>query len=237
MIKIEDSYLKSGLVLFSRCFYCNGTLNQLRDGRVKCAVCQRRYSPKKLSRHLALTKAFCQGRSAKEASEELDISYVTALSFYQKLRTGLLPLLERDYEAARDRIEQYEESLYLDHNKRSNKRYIFEAQNFLTFAYGKRVYNILMPSLERYKKSLVDDGLTKQYWEEFSRFLIFHRIAKLESRKNTIERFRHYFDEFMKNYKGVRRENFIYYLKEAEFKFNYKEACFDKLVGLMRQNR
>jgi len=217
------------------CFYCDGPLNHLGDGRVQCKACRRRYAPKKLSRHLALAEAFCQGMSAKEAAEELGTSYITALAFYQKLRTDLLPLLERDYEAARERVAQYEETLYLDHNKRRDKRHIFEAHNFLTFAYGDRVYNILMPSLERYKQSLVDDGLAEQYWEEFSRFFIFHRIAKLESRENTIERFRRYFDDFMKNYRGVKRENFIYYLKEAEFKFNYGENAFQELINTLFQ--
>jgi len=237
MIKKEESYLKNGPDVFSVCFYCDGPLSLLGDGRVQCKACRRRYAPKKLSRRLALAEAFCQGKSANEAAEELSTSYVTALAFYQQLRAHLLPLLEHDYEAAREKIEQYEETLYLDHNKRQDKRHIFEAHNFLTFAYGDRVYNILMPSLERYKQSLVDDGLAEQYWEEFSRFLIFHRIAKLESRENTIERFRRYFDDFMKNYRGIKRENFIYYLKEAEFKFNYGEACFEKLVEFMRQNR
>jgi hypothetical protein len=230
MIKKEGSYLKIGLDIFSTCFYCGGALSRLGDGRVQCKACQRRYAPKKLSRRLALAEAFCQGKSAKEAAGELGTSYVTALAFYQKLRTDLLPLLEHDYEASRERVEQYEETLYLDHNKRRDKRHIFEAHNFLTFAYDERVYNILMPSLERYKQSLVDDGLAEQYWEELSRFFIFHRIAKLESRENTIERFRRYFDDFMKNYRGVRRQNFIYYLKEAEFKFNYGKNALQKLV-------
>ncbi|WP_353661405.1 transposase [Hydrogenimonas sp. SS33] len=236
-MKKSGSYIKNGPDIDERCFYCAEKLNRLKDGRVQCKRCRRRYAPKKLSRQLAMASAFCRDRSAREAAEELGISYATALHFYQDLRRSVLARLEADYEAAREEIDQYEETLYLDHNKRHDKRHIFEAQNFLTFAYGPKVYNILLPSLERYKQSLVDDGLTQQYWEEFSRFLIFHRIAKLESRENTIERFRRYFDTFMKNYRGIKRENFIYYLKEAEFKFNYGDKAFDTLVELMRQGR
>jgi len=235
MMKDSDSYSITGPDFSTTCFYCDAPVYQLADGRVKCRECHRRYAPEKLNRQLALTGLFCRDYTAKEAAGDLGISYVTAINFYQRLRTHLLPLLENDYETARDRVEQYEETLYLDHNKRRDRRHIFDAHNFLTFAYGDRVYNILMPSLERYKNTLLDDGLHEQYWEEFSRFFIFHRIAKLESRDNTIERFRRYFDNFMKSYRGVRRENFIYYLKEAEFKFNYKKECFDKLIDLLRR--
>ncbi|ADV45353.1 transposase [Nitratifractor salsuginis DSM 16511] len=236
-MKSEHSSIENGPNISEECFYCGSALNRLGDGRVQCKKCRKRYAPGKLKRQLALAHAFCRDQSAKEAAERLGVNYLTALNFYQRLRQRLLGVLESDYEAARDRVSQYEKTLYLDHNKRRDKRHIFEAQNFLTFAYGERVYNILMPSLERYKQPLIDDGLYEQYWEEFSRFFIFHRIAKLESRENTIEAFRRYFDHFMKNYRGIKRENFIYYLKEAEFKFNYGEECFEKLMELMRRSR
>jgi transposase-like protein len=32
-----------------------------------------------------------------------------------------------------------------------------------------------------------------------------------------------YLDEFMKKYKGIGSDSFVYYLKEAEFKFNYPD--------------
>ncbi|WP_201353258.1 transposase [Hydrogenimonas urashimensis] len=235
MMKERYSCLKNGLNFSKCCFYCGAAVYRLSDGRIKCRACRRRYSPKKICRRLTLAQSFCRNQSVKAAVEQLGISYVSAKNFYDHLRKSLLPLLESDYEAAREQVEQYEETLYLDHNKRRDKRYIFDAQNFLTFVYGNRVYNILMPSLERYKTTLLEDGMHEQYWKEFSRFLIFHRIARLESHDNAIERFRHYFDGFMKPYRGVDRENFIYYLKEAEFKFNYKEKCFEKLIDLLRR--
>ena len=117
-------------------------------------------------------------------------------------------------------IKEYDEMLYLPETLRKNKRHIFEAFDFLTFDYGDAVYNILLPSLEHYKKRLLDDGLENLYYREFSRFLAIHRIARLRSRENTIIRFWNYFDEFMKQYRGISRNSFPLYLKEAEFRFN-----------------
>ena len=138
-----------------------------------------------------------------------------------EFRRLLLPLLENAYASHREEIVEYDEYLYLDHAKRKEKKYIFDAHNFLTFDYGGKVYNILMPSLDRYKSGFLADGLADLYYDEFSRFLKIHRIAKLRSIDNTIVMFWKYFDEFMKKYKGIRPDNFIYYLKEAEFKFNH----------------
>ena len=203
------------------CIHCGAFVYRLKDGRVKCSRCKRRYSPRKAKRDMALIEAFCFETTAKEASEKLGINYVTAKKRYDEFRRLLLPLLENAYASHREEIVEYDEYLYLDHAKRKEKKYIFDAHNFLTFDYGGKVYNILMPSLDRYKSGFLADGLEDLYYDEFSRFLKIHRIAKLRSIDNTIVSFWKYFDEFMKKYKGIRPDNFIYYLKEAEFKFNY----------------
>ncbi|BDY12492.1 transposase [Hydrogenimonas cancrithermarum] len=203
------------------CIYCNDRLYLLGDGMVKCSVCKRKYSPKKFARHMSLIEAFRDDFTTKEAADKLGLNYITAKRVYETLRKRLVSFLEEEYAGHREEIVEYDEYLYLDHTKRKDKKYIFDAHNFLTFDYGGRVYNILMPSLERYKNGFLADGLDELYYTEFSKFLKIHRIAKLRSIDNTIVRFWEYFDEFMKKYNGVRRENFIYYLKEAEFKFNY----------------
>ncbi|WP_457597180.1 transposase [Hydrogenimonas sp.] len=217
-----------------RCVHCHSPrLYRLADGRVRCGACRRRYSPKKVARTLALAKAFCDDLTALEASRRFGIGYVTAKKGYDRIRSLLLPYLEACYANHREAILEYDEYLYLDHTKRRDKRFIFDAHNFLTFDYGGRVYNILMPSLSRYKQGFLDDGLESLYYDEFSKFLKIHRIARLRSIDNTIVAFWRYFDDFMKRYKGVERERFIYYLKEAEFKFNEKSGCYERLRALL----
>jgi len=220
-VKALESSSKNGPEI--RCVHCGGKLYRLKDGRVKCAACRRRYSPRQAAVRLRLIEAFCKDLTAKEAAESAGVSYLTAKNFYDRLRSPLLPWLEEAYARHRDEILEYDEYIYLDHTKRRDKRHIFDAHNFLTFDYGGKVYNILMPPLNRYKHSFLQDGLEELYYDEFSKFLKIHRIAKLRSLDNTIVAFWRYFDDFMKKYKGVRPENFVYYLKEAEFKFNHPD--------------
>lgn len=204
-----------------KCFYCGVQAAVLGDGRIKCSGCGRRYSPVKIRRRFRLAEAFCHNRSARAASAECATSLVSAQQAYRDFRRLIIPLLESDYEAHREAVTEYDEYLYLDANKRRDRRHIFDAHNFLTFQYGEKVYTLMMPSLERYKESFLSDGLEEVYYREFSRYLSFHRVARLRSRQNTIVRFWRFFEELMPRYKGVRRENFVDYLKEAEFKFNY----------------
>ena len=224
-MKEGHSHIDSGPIHEDRCPYCGAKkLYDLSDGRRKCAECKRRHAPKKLQNQLRLIACFCQSRTASEAARQVGVSYVTAKNFYDRIRRFLPVLLEADYERNRDRVIEYDEYLYLDHTKRKDKRHIFDAHDMLTFDYGGKVYSILMPPLDRFKMAFLHDGLEGIYYQEFSRFLKIHRIARLKSRDNTIVRFWDFLDEHMKRYRGVNRENFFYYLKEAEFLFNYPQS-------------
>ncbi len=203
------------------CIYCGEKTYLLGNGMLKCSSCLRKYSLVKLERQLALIEAFCNDLTAMQAARTLSINYITAKKFYNKIRRLLIIVLQKNYADHYEDVLEYDEYLYLDHSKRKDKRYIFDAHNFLTFDYGGKVYNILLPSLNRYKNGF-QTGEDELQYKEISRFLKLNRIAKLESFDNTIERFWMYFDGFMKKYRGIKSENFIYYLKEAEYKFNYE---------------
>ncbi len=224
-----------------RCHLCGGkNLYRLSDGRIKCGKCKQRYSIKKLQREKMFIEHFCRGDNALQTAKEAGGSYVTVKSFFDRIRRLLPALLEADYEQNRDRVVEYDEYLYLDHSKRRDKRHIFDAHDLLTFDYGGRVYSILMPPLDRYKQAFLHDGLEDVYYREFSRFLNIHRVARLKSRDNTIVRFWNFLDEQMKQYRGVDRENFFYYLKEAEFRFNYtmperERLLYDLILGIGRK--
>ena len=49
-----------------------------------------------------------------------------------------------------------------------------------------------------------------------------NKISKLEKKETIIQKFWEFFELSILKYKGVKEENFFYYLKEIEFKFNYK---------------
>ncbi len=180
---------------------------------------------------------FCEDFSASKASKKLGVNYITAKRAFDKFRRELAIFLEAEYEKNRENVLEYDEYIYLDHSKRGDKRAIFDGFDLLTFDYGGRVYNILMPPLNRYKNSFLDDGLEEIYYQEFAKFLKIHRVAKLRSHQNTIVKFWSFLDNFFKKYRGVKPESFFYYLKEAEFKFNYKkEERVEILVEIIKSS-
>lgn len=204
----------------SHCIYCHHRLYHLSDGMVKCSVCKKKYSPSRIAQIQAILQAFCHDENALIASKSLGLSYTTALNYYQKFRHLCAQYCEEHYHLHRTSDTQYEEYLYIEKSKRHDKTAIFDSHNFLTFGYGDHVYTLLMPSLGLFKQQFVADNLEEIYFKEFSKFMRTSKIIKISEHDNVIERFWHYFEEFITTFKGVSNEHFPYYLKEAEFKFN-----------------
>ncbi|MDD2949908.1 MAG: transposase [Sulfuricurvum sp.] len=167
-----------------------------------------------------LIQFFCNDENALEASRSLNLTYVTVSKYYQKFRHICAEYCEDHYHLHRTQESQYEEYLYIEKSKRRDKTAIFDSHNFLTFSYGERVYTLLMPSLNMYKQQFLEDNLEGVYYKEFSKFMRMSKIIKISEHDNAITKFWHYFEQFITTFKGVSKEHFPYYLKEAEFKFN-----------------
>ena len=73
-----------------------------------------------------------------------------------------------------------------------------------------------MPNIEGYNYNTEDEKEKKL----LSKFLRFNKAAKLKKSENNITKFWDFFEDFILRYKGVSSEQFIYYLKEAEWRFN-----------------
>lgn len=202
------------------CFYCHHPIYRLRDGMVKCSVCKKKYSEKRINQIKRLIQLFSTDENALAASKILQISYVTVLKHYQQFRLLCAEHCESEYHKHRSTETQYEEYLYIEKSKRHDKTAIFDSHNFLTFGYKKYVYTLLMPSLGIFKQQFVEDNLEGIYYKEFSKFMRTSKIIKISEHDNVIEQFWHYFEQFITVFKGVSHEHFPYYLKEAEFKFN-----------------
>lgn len=202
------------------CIYCSSPLYLLGGGNVKCSVCKKKYSPIRIEKIKTLIQLFCEGENALTASKSLNISYVSVLNYYQKFRHLSVEYCEAHYHLHRTDDSQYEEYLYIEKSKRRDKTAIFDAHNFLTFGYGNYVYTLLMPSLGMFKQQFVEDKLEEVYSKEFSKFMRTSKIIKISEHDNAITKFWHYFEQFITSFKGVSNDQFPYYLKEAEFKFN-----------------
>jgi len=222
------------------CPHCGSSrLYRLGNGQYKCAVCRRKFGLHRRRRDRCLLRAFCDDLTALEASRECGCSYATAKHRYDLIRLRLVPFLEADYTAHTSEVGEFDEYFYLEASKKRSEKTVFEIQNFLTFDYGGKIYTILMPSLRKYRTHLEDDGMQREFYRQLLRFMTFRRIARLKELDNTIVAFWQFFEKHILRYRGVREENFIYYLKEAEFKFNFPRPHrrFEILSELMKEEK
>ncbi|MFA6190824.1 MAG: transposase [Sulfurimonas sp.] len=218
-----------------KCIYCNHEkLYELKSGQLKCAKCKKKFSAKRTETDSALIACFCENLTIHQASKKLSINYVTVKNRYKLFRQLIANFLEDAYKDKT--VVEYDEYIYLEKSKKKIKENIFDAQNFLTFHYDDKIYNLLMQNLSRYKNQFLDDGMEKVYFKEFSKFMMFNKISKTQKRENLITQFWLFFEKSILKYRGVSGENFFYYLKEIEFKFNYEESLQEKILINLYQN-
>ncbi len=213
-----------------KCPYCNSKiLYKLKTGQLKCSTCKKKFSPKKLKTDYNIIECFCQNLVANQAAKKLGLNYVTIKKRYEDFRKIIAMYLEDNYRG--QEIKEYDEYIYLEKSKKKIGKNIFDAQNFLTFCFDDKVFNLPMTDLNRYKKEFLNDNLDKEYFREFSRSMMLNKIAKIQKLDNTITKFWLYFEEEILKFKGIKRENFFYYLKEIEFKFNYTQKKQKELLA------
>lgn len=207
----------------TNCLYCGGKVYRLQDNRVKCSLCHKKIAIKKINRILLIAEGFANNESALAFSKRNHFSYISVQNNYHLLRKLCTQICEREYEALRHLPCEYEEYFYLEKSKRTSYEAVFDAQNFLTFDYDKHIYTLLMPSLQQYKSQFIEDNLSPTYIQEFNAFKRNNKIIKISKKRNNIVEFWEYFERTILTYKGVKSDNFIYFLKECELKYNHKK--------------
>jgi len=202
------------------CPFCNhNIIYTLQTTQKKCAKCLQKFSEKKILFEKKIISLFCENITVNQCVKNHNLNYVTVKKKYDKYRQLIASFLEEEY--LNKKILEYDEYIYLELSKKKIKENIFDAINFMTFNYEDKVYNLLMPNLHRYKNQFLDDGLQESYFKEFSKFMMMNKISKIQKKENIIASFWIFFEESILKYKGIDKENFFYYLKEIEFKFNY----------------
>ena len=211
-----------------RCIYCNNPTYTLKNGYKKCKVCKRKFSPKKLERKAKIKQCFCKDYTINRCAKLLNINYITIKNYYQNFREDILLYQEADFFNKKEILE-YDEYIYIPKTKANKKSAIFDGFNFLTYNYDNKIYNILLPSLTRFKPKLIEDNMQEIYYKELEKFLLQGHISNRSGSK-FIKEFWQYFEEFILKFNGINKDNFIYYLKEAEFKFN--GGCINNTLNI-----
>lgn len=202
-----------------QCIFCGHTkLYKVSSTQFRCSTCKRTFSHAKHSQEQAILACFIDNNSAYECATLLGLNYLTVTKKYQKLRLMLIAHSETLYTEHTETFSQYDEYYFLPTCKRGKPKYIFDAIGILGMLYGKRIYTLLLPDQFAHLKNLEENAIEK---ETYARYLNQHKVAHYESFDNALVDFWHFLEDWMDHFKGVKKENFIYYLKEAEFKFNY----------------
>jgi len=210
------------LYLNMKCIYCSHPhIYTLKDKQKKCSKCKRKFSPLKIQREKKLLDLFTQGLNASNASKKTKMHVLTVQKYYTKFRKNIALYADDMYEFNRHKITEYDEYLYLPKSL-NIEEHIHKLQHFLTMSYDDKIYTIMMPKTSR---SFLDEE-DEQSKKLLLKYLKFNKIAKLSTMDNTITKFWKYFEEFILQYKGVSDKQFIFYLKEAEWRFNTKRLTF-----------
>jgi len=200
-----------------KCIYCKHPYTYLlSDKQQKCSKCKRKFSPQKIARRAKLFQAFKEGKTARETSFDTKMHFATVQKYYEEFRRELALYADAQYQQNIEKITGYDEYLYLPKSLKIEKN-IEKIQHFLTLSYENKVYNLMMP---KQKVSILYDQEDKDH-KILLKYLTFNKIRKLSKAQSTITSFWEYFELFICRYKGVSSEQFIFYLKEAEWRFNY----------------
>jgi len=204
------------LSFFMKCIYCEHPYTYaLADKQQKCGKCKRKFSPAKIKRRKILFKHFKDGDTARETALSTTMHFVTVQKYFERFRRDIALYADEMYQHNSHLVTGYDEYLYLPKSLKIEKD-IDKLQHFLTMSYNHKVYNIMMP---RAKRSLFESE-DAQSEKLLLKYLKFNKIAKFSKAQTTITQFWDYFENFICKYKGVSNEQFIFYLKEAEWRFN-----------------
>lgn len=199
-----------------KCIYCKYPYTYLlSDKQRKCGKCKRKFSPRKLKREQTLYTHFQNGDTARETSFATNMHFATVQKYFEQFRRNLALHADEKYQHNSHRVTGYDEYLYLPKSLKIEEN-ISKLQHFLTLSYDGKVYNIMMPG----SRHIPLQSEEEQDQKLILKYLKFNKVAKLSTAQTTITKFWNYFENFILQYKGVSDEQFIFYLKEAEWRFN-----------------
>ena len=206
------------------CQNCNNTtFYTLANDYIKCKTCAKKYSLKKLQKDDLIIIQFCENKNALKISKELELNYKTIKDRFDIFRKKIALFLENEYNHSIKDYNEYEEFYYIkEREKKKKKKSLSESINIMGFYSNKKVYTLLMPKIGR-RAFDIEDG--------FIQYLNWNKIHSLNSHQTNLNIFWKFLEDNLKKYKGFEEDNFFYYLKESEFKFNYTK---DEQIEILR---
>ena len=233
------------------CIFCDKyELYKLKNNRVKCKNCKRYYSLKRLKRNIQILYYFYLELSARKTAKELELNYQLVHRKFMHFRKLIAVYCNNEAEKLNGELE-IDESYFGGKRKgmvgrgSKNKAIIFGILERKNKIYTKIVENVSKETLmkairDKTKKGSVfyTDGF-KSYasLEQYGKHNIIDHDKELVNNNhhhiNGIEGFWSYAKERFHKYHGIKKNNYPFYVKEMEFRFNHRnESIFNLLFNI-----
>ena len=221
----------------------------LSDGRVKCSHCGYKYSIKRIENDLRILHYFSLEIPANKTARDLELSYKKVGGKYMQYRREIVNFLDSEFEHLSGEIE-CDESYF--GGRRKGNRGRGSAGKTKVFGMLERQGKIFTTVVDDVSaKSLM--GEIKQravkgsvfYTDKFKSYkslqfygkhqMIDHgdRFKQGRNHINGLEGFWSYAKERFLKYHGVSKNHFYLYLKEMQFRYNYrKENLYHLLIKI-----
>ncbi len=239
MAKISVSEFKRG----RKCIFCNArSLYRLRDGRVKCKKCGQKYSLCMLKKDLDVLYHFYLEISARKAAKALGLSYNAVRRRYMEFRDIIAEHLEKEFEQLSGELE-LDESYF--GGKRKGKRGRGALNKALVFGILERngkVFTRVVPNAsaetllsEIEQKTQKGSVFYTDCFKSYASLKCFGAHKKINHEKcfgrgrnhiNGLEGYWSFAKERFHKYHGISKKNYTLYLKEMEFRYNYRNEDY-----------
>lgn len=235
-----------------KCVFCGSfKVNKTARQYVKCRLCSKSKSLAKLRREIAIIKGFYQQQPAYRLASDLAVDVKVITRVYQRLRELVYHTCELEGGKLKGEIE-LDEAYFGGRRKgkrgrgAAGKRVVFGLLERHGRVYTTVVEHLTADELMQHIKAKTRKG-SVYYTDAFRGYRSLKRYGKhhtvnhaksLVDKKtknhiNGIEGFWSYAKHILYNYRGVSRYHFPMYLKEIEYRFNYRnENLFKRFLKL-----
>ena len=245
--------LSANILRGRKCAFCGSYCTyRLADERVKCGKCGKRYSLAKLAKDLEILHYFALEISANRTSKELNLSYKTVSSRYMFFRERIAEYEEKTFHKLSGELE-LDETYFGGRRKGKRGRGAFnKAIVFGVLERNGKVYTTVVPDVtaatlmkeieEKTEKGSVFYTDCFKSYGSLRRFGKHNRVnhektfGRGRNNINGLEGFWSFAKERFHKYHGIDRENYPWYLKEMEFRYNHRNVdIFKKLITIIFQ--
>jgi transposase len=224
-------------------------LYHLQDNRFKCYHCSFKYSPKKYSDDIVILHYFSLEIPANKTAKDIGCSYNKVRNKYMQYRQEIYDFLQKEFNKLSGEIE-CDESYF--GGKRKGPRGRGSACKIKVFGMLERqgkifttiIDNVTAETLMNEIKSNSEKG-SVFYTDKFRSYkslkfygkhlTIDHNKYFKNGRRhiNGLEGFWSFAKERLLKYHGVSKNNFLLYLKEMEFRYNYRnQKLYHLLINI-----